>query len=356
MDSEVETGFPHLPPGCFIRLERVAQQRILQNLRETLRLQRPRMVRDIRELGRHLGRAPTIREALDYLDTSLDELLKRGLWSRLLADAGLTEAISDPDEDRLARGLRRICHIDDPHLIRFLLRNLKSPADLGTLPEMGGQRLAMLHVSLWSADSIGWTLADAEARLRENRTACEDLRSLLEYRLAHTHTRPRETIPTLSGPLAVHAEYTRDEILVALGHWTMEKRPDFREGVLHIERSRIDAFFVTLHKTEDEYSPTTMYEDYAVSQELFHWQSQSTTSSASPTGQRYIQHRECGYTPMLFVRESKRLPSGLAAPYAFLGPAEYVSHEGSRPMSILWRLRCPIPPRMLRPFAHQAVS
>ncbi len=54
-------------------------------------------VGDIRELGRHLGRPPTIREALEYLDTTLDELLKRGLWSRLLADAGLAEGFAAPD-------------------------------------------------------------------------------------------------------------------------------------------------------------------------------------------------------------------------------------------------------------------
>jgi hypothetical protein len=36
------------------------------------------MVGDIRELGRHLGRAPTIRETLEYLDTTLSEMLKRG--------------------------------------------------------------------------------------------------------------------------------------------------------------------------------------------------------------------------------------------------------------------------------------
>jgi hypothetical protein len=156
--------------------------------------------------------------------------------------------------------------------------------------------------------------------------------------------------------LAVHAQYTRDEILAGLGHWSMELRPDFREGVLHLADAKVDAFFVTLHKTEESYSPTTMYQDYAISHELFHWQSQSTTSVESATGQRYLRHGEMGYTPLLFVREYKRLPSGLVAPYAFLGPAEYVSHEGSRPISIVWRLKHPIPARLLRPIARQAAG
>ena len=160
----------------------------------------------------------------------------------------------------------------------------------------------------------------------------------------------------MAGPLALHAQYTRDEILAGLGHWTLERRPDVREGVLHLPAAKVDAFFVTLHKTSEAYSPTTMYEDYAISAELFHWQSQSTTSADSPTGQRYIHHRKQGYTPLLFVREHKDQPGGLAAPYAFLGPAEYVSHSGSRPISIVWRMRYPIPMRLLRPIARQATG
>ncbi len=83
IDREIEHGFPHLPNGCVIHLERVAQQRVLDNVRESVRLLRPRILSSLRDLGRYLGRAPSISEALVYLDTSLDELLKRGLWSKL---------------------------------------------------------------------------------------------------------------------------------------------------------------------------------------------------------------------------------------------------------------------------------
>jgi hypothetical protein len=179
---------------------------------------------------------------------------------------------------------------------------------------------------------------------------------VLAHSLAHTHTRPRELLPDLAGPLALHAQYTRNEILAGLGHWALDRRPDVREGVLHLPAAKVDAFFVTLHKTSEAYSPTTMYEDYAISPELFHWQSQSTTSADSPTGQRYLHHRQQGYTPLFFVREYKHRPGGLVAPYAFLGPADYVSHSGSRPISIIWRMRYSIPVRLLRPIARQAAG
>ena len=51
---------------------------------------------------------------------------------------------------------------------------------------------------------------------------------------------------------------------------------------------------------------------------------------------------------LLFVRESKDDDFGLTRPYVFLGAVEYVSHEGERPMSILWRLRTPMPAGLLR--------
>jgi superfamily II DNA or RNA helicase/HKD family nuclease len=345
LEHEIEAGFPHLPAGCFIRLERVAQQRVLENVRQSLSLRRPQMVGDIRELGRHLGRVPTIREAVEYLDAPLDELLKRGLWSRLMSDAGLTEAPEDRDEERLAKGILRLVHIDDPLQLRFLLAHLDGQTPPGLLSE---RRRAMLHVSLWGDNGSSMSTDEADARLRANRSALSDPRAVLDYRLHHTRTRPTDLLPHLAGPLALHAEYTRDEALIGLGHWNLDSRRDFREGVLHLPDRKIDAFFVTLHKSEEAYSPTTMYEDYAISDQLFHWQSQSTTSANSPTGLRYIRHREQGYTPLLFVRERKALPGGLASPYAFLGPAEYLSHEGSKPMSIVWRLQTPMPTRLAR--------
>lgn len=43
LEREIKNGFPHLPAGCSIQLERVAQQRILENVRQTLMLRRPQI-------------------------------------------------------------------------------------------------------------------------------------------------------------------------------------------------------------------------------------------------------------------------------------------------------------------------
>jgi len=106
---------------------------------------------------------------------------------------------------------------------------------------------------------------------------------------------------------------------------------------------RADLFFVTLEKSERDYSPTTMYRDYPISQTLFHWQSQNRTRADSTTGQRYIYHEERGSQVLLFVRQRHKDSRGETAPYTFLGPAVYVTHQGERPMSITWKMHHPMP-------------
>lgn len=102
-----------------------------------------------------------------------------------------------------------------------------------------------------------------------------------------------------------------------------------------------------LEKSERDYSPSTLYKDYAISPTLFHWESQSLTTQRSPTGQRYIKHRELGGQILLFVRARKK-QDGLTMPYTFLGPLDYVSHKGERPIAFTWKLQRPMPADFFR--------
>jgi len=147
-------------------------------------------------------------------------------------------------------------------------------------------------------------------------------------------------------PLDLHCTYTRDQLLVALDFM---KPSTVREGVKWLPDKQLDVFFVTLNKADKDYSSTTMYNDYSINESLFHWQSQSTTAENSPTGQRYIHHKERGSKVLLFVREFKadRMTGGAEA-YTYLGTANYVKHTGSRPMNITWQLNRPIPAKFLK--------
>lgn len=109
-------------------------------------------------------------------------------------------------------------------------------------------------------------------------------------------------------------------------------------------------FYMTVWgRTDKDYSPTTMYHDYSINENLSHWQSQRITAAGSPSGQRYMHHRERGRKVLLFAREFKAARiTGDTAAYTFLGTANDVKHEGSRPMNIIWALDRPIPAKFLK--------
>jgi hypothetical protein len=171
-----------------------------------------------------------------------------------------------------------------------------------------------------------------------------ELIELLKYNLDHIDFIDEPVEFGFDCPLDLYCTYTRDQILVALDFM---KPNTVREGVKYLPEKNLDVLFVTLNKADKDYSPTTMYNDYSINEWLFHWQSQSTTAETSPTAQRYINHRQKGSKILLFVREFKNDVSG-AAPYTFLGLADYVKHEGSRPMNIIWKLHRPIPAKYLK--------
>ena len=173
----------------------------------------------------------------------------------------------------------------------------------------------------------------------------DEILDLVEYNYEALDFVPNPINLGFESPLELHCTYTRNQIFAALGHYSLTEKSaaGSREGVLHLSEKKADIFFINLNKTEEHYSPTTMYKDYAISEQLFHWQSQSTTSESSPTGKRYIEHEAKGDKILLMVREEKKV-NNRTEPFIFLGTSRYVSHEGSRPMSIVWELASPMPP------------
>jgi superfamily II DNA or RNA helicase len=357
--DQVQHGFSHLPAGCSIQLERKAREYILENVRQAVRQSRQTLVRELKTYAEGLNRPPTLAEFLRFFHLDLDDIYRREIsWSRLCVEAGIRPEFHEPDEEPLTKGFRRFQHIDSADYIRLLLGCMDTSQPLppgSALGEDARRQLLMMHFALWGKDWLPTSVLESVERVRQNPMMCAEMAEMLHYKLDQVQSvSPAADLP-FPCPLTLHSQYTRDEILAALGHWTLQRQPDMREGVLHLPGIHADAFFITLNKTDREFSPTTMYRDYAINDRLFHWQSQSTTSVESPTGQRYIRHREHGHTILLFVREYKKA-NGLASPYSFLGPAEYVSHEGSRPINIIWRLQEPMPAALLRRTARLATA
>jgi hypothetical protein len=281
-------------------------------------------------------------EFLDEAGIGLEDLYRGNgrSWLDLKRAAGWDDGPIGPDDDALRGAFSRLLHVDDLERLRFLQAATAS-ADLMETERM--RRLAaMLHFSLFNARTPFSSVEASLARLLANRGRAEELRELSRV----LHDRIHRVAPALEiagpRPLHVHARYSRNEALAAFGLENLNGT--FGSGVRWVPEDQADVFFVTLVKSETHFSPTTMYADHAISPTVFQWESQSTTAEGSPTGQRYINHRELGSSVHLFVRETKTADGTLGTPpYLYAGPMSYVSHTGERPMRILWQLDHALP-------------
>jgi superfamily II DNA or RNA helicase/HKD family nuclease len=347
---QIDDRFPYLPAGCKIQLDRVAQGLILENLRRTIGGSFSTFVRELKDISRDV----TLAEFLGEAGVAVDELYRNPdwTWTRLRREVGLPTPLPGPREGQLSKALSRLLHTDDRSRLALLSRVLKgdTPPPLSSFRESERRVLLGLHFTLWGNNESWPNLEASIAELWAHPAILSELREVLdvlEDQSQHLTFRLDAGKPWESVPLSVHASYSLDEILTAFGEMTLERPHRIREGTTRDEGTDSDLFFVTLEKTEEKYSPTTMYKDYAVSPELFHWESQSVTSQASATGQRYINHRQRGSKILLFVRRTAKIGSR-TAPYMFLGSADYVSHERERPIAFLWRLRRPMPADFFR--------
>ena len=339
LERQIEQGFPFLPSGCQILLDKQAQSAVLENIRAQVSNRWPQMVAELRSYGEQ-----SLASFLQESGIELSDVLRRGQrsWTAMQRAAGLSTRDGSVLEDGLLKRIRAFAHVDDrqrAEVYSHLLSDTAPKYDHLSLSEQTFAR--MLYFSLWPDGGGLASYDEGFAQLRAEQAVRDELRAVVDLSFdAARHHALALSGPLRHVPLRVHARYQREEVLAALNYASHDRRPNsFREGVLYVPDENVDAFFVTLKKSEADYSPTTMYQDFPISPTLFHWESQSTTSIGSKTGQRYLNGTS---TVLLFVREHKQDEFG-TAPYMFLGPATYVSHQGDRPIAITWQLAHPMP-------------
>ena len=347
---EIKDGFVSAPKGCYIQLEKKAAKYILDNIRASYG-NTAGLVSRAASFAEDSGLDLTLANFLDYYHLDPRTIYKFSSFSRICARADVIKDFSEPLEEVLTKALSRLAVVDSRRWIRFLLDLLPrlDDVDFATLSELEQRMLQMFYVTVWGKAAESWTSDEVQDNLyalSDSPVLLDELLELLRYRYEQIDFIDEPVELGFDCPLDLHCTYTRDQLLVALDFM---KPATVREGVKWLPEKHLDVFFVTLNKADKDYSPTTMYHDYSINENLFHWQSQSTTAADSPTGQRYIHHRERGSKVLLFVREFKadRITGGAEA-YTFLGTANYVKHDGSRPMNITWRLDSPIPAKFLK--------
>lgn len=346
--TQVRSGFPFLPAGCHMELDRVASERVLESMKRAVPTRWAEKAAELRSLAKETP-GISLAEFVERSGLDLDDVYAGGKsWSDLCEEAGLDFLPAGAHEETLRRACGRLLHVDDLDRLDRWRNWLQWPMpDVGAMPERERRLATMLLTQVLDQVAEKETTLDQGAEILwahpQVRAELVELFGALAQRLTHLSV-PLDKLREV--PLRVTARYTRHEILAACGVTQGAATRTWREGVYHAKELRADLLAFTLDKTGGQFSPTTRYRDYAINRERIHWESQSGTRETSPTGQRYQQHEALGSHILLFAR----LNSDERA-FFFLGPATYVTHRGEMPMAITWRLHHSLPGDLFTAFA-----
>ncbi|MGX9419392.1 DUF3427 domain-containing protein [Vibrio sp. WJH972] len=359
ISDEIKQGFPHVPLGCRIELSKHTQDMVLRNIRQAS-LTLKRLVAMIRQYPQHSSLPLTLSNFLTlnpHID--LNELYKLGSWSQLIQLA--KDEINENNlDEKLLNMLKKAIHnriltCDDRAYLSFLKQLCHNNF---AIEDSSHRHVLMCHYDFWqkTGPECGFESVEQSVIQLNVPELKAEFSDVLDWQLEQI----KHKQPTMFGlpdvPLRLHARYAREQILVAFGATTFERQPSAREGVFVLKDQNIELMFVTLDKNEKQFSPTTMYHDYAINESRFHWQSQNSARPDRGHGKDYIHHQKIGKRLFLFVREQTNDEYGRTMGFVNYGEVDYVSHAGSQPMSITWQLKESMPNFMWHQAAKLAVG
>ncbi|WP_311389650.1 DUF3427 domain-containing protein [Corynebacterium haemomassiliense] len=346
-----EDGFPSLPAGTHIELDRVTQERVLRNIQKATRNNIARYRTLVQQEA-----TTDLSRFLANTGLELEDLYrnkKDGGWTRLLRSQNLIPTPVGPPtvEDFLLGRIRSMLHVNDPlRAARYLAVVDASGDAYSDMSRTDRTFTRMLVTQIWANQSGINPPAEYDEALgilRSSPSFASELSQVFSHRIDHSKITPEP----VSGPgkdvLFTHADYSTAELTAALRSAPLPKLLNLpREGVYHVKEADVDLFFVTLLKQESDFSESTRYADFPISRDLFQWESQSTTKLTSKDGQRYIHHEENGHSIYLCVRNTRLNAAGVAAAFTLLGSVSHVSHSGEKPIRFEWQLSRPMPAQL----------
>ncbi len=113
LERQITEGFPFLPAGCHIELDRVATELVLENIRAAVPSRWPEKVEELRLVARG-DNTITLQRFLDETGLEPEDVYTgRKTFSDLREDAGLSVRPAGPHEEILRQACARLLHIDD---------------------------------------------------------------------------------------------------------------------------------------------------------------------------------------------------------------------------------------------------
>jgi superfamily II DNA or RNA helicase/HKD family nuclease len=340
--EQIQNGFTLLPRGCAIFMEEKAQKSILENIKSAIYNQ-ARLVKELRTYAD----CPTLGEFLKNNGQDI-RLIYRGnnCWSSLKKSAGKCTYAEDSYTKIFEKGMSYFTHINSISYLKFIRKFINANCSLQPIADEKETTYSlMLYYEIFQdkISKFGFTtIYEALAKLSDYPVFVNELNEIVDYLLDNIEIKTYSIGDGLPSALEQYGCYSRDEIFAMFGRQTAVKTMHGSVlGVFNIAELNTELFFVTLNKSDKDFSPTTQYNDYVISEHKFHWQSQNSDSHKG-SGQRFVLQKENKKKFLLFVREFKKDGFGNTCPFYCFGFVDYISSHGDFPMNIEWKVEQPI--------------
>ena len=344
--EQVKNGFIFLPRGCTIHMEDKAQEYVLQNIKAAI-YNKTRLIKELRTYPQ----TPTLSEFIANNGQDVRLIYKGGnCWSSLKREAGCCAYDDDENTKRFTKGIGNLTHVNSAAYLHFI-RKVMDPHGAYSCNGQAEETYAvMLYYSLFGdkISKVGVaSIQEALGRLKDYPEFVSEIKELTDYLLSHLDKKTYAVGEKMPLTLEQYGCYTREEVFAIFGRQTADiKMQGSVAGVFNIEELNTELLFVTLNKSDKDFSAETMYNDYVVSEYEFHWESQNTDSHKGK-GARFVKQKENGKKFLLFVRENKKDGFGNTCPFICFGLVDYISSKGDKPMKINWQMHHPILPGFL---------
>jgi hypothetical protein len=345
--EQVKNGFTLLPHRCTIHMEEKAQQYVLENIKAAI-YNKKRLIQELRTYDH----TPTLKEFIDNNGQDI-RLIYKGdtCWSSLKREAGLCSYPDDANTCRFQKSISNLVHANSISYLHFIQKTISNLENISFADEREKTYSIMLYYTLYGdrISKIGVSsIEEAIGNLKSYPIFINEIQELSEYLLTNIENKTYAVGEGMPLALEQYGYYTREEVFAIFGRQTADKKMQGSvAGVFNIEELNTELFFVTLNKSEKDFSPSTMYDDYVVSENQFHWKSQNTDSHKGK-GKRFVEQAINKKKFVLFVREYKKDSFGNTCPFYCFGLVDYISSCDDKPMSIDWHMHQPILPQFIK--------
>lgn len=348
--QQIENGFTLLPTGCSIIMEKKARQYILENIQQAI-YNKNRLKKEINTYTT----LPTISQFLENNGQDIRVLYAGNFcWTSLKRSAGRISYTDDEITRRLEKGMGNLVHHNTVSFLRFVndfLAGSKQYLDESNLPYTTMLYYILYQERIDKTEFKDMGMYQALALLHDDRYRYfkQEVAEIVSYLLSHLEITTTPLGADVLPCIELYGCYTREEIFTLVGRQTEEKRMSGSvSGVFNLSEYDTTLLFVTLNKSDKDFSPSTQYDDYVINKDYFHWQSKNTDAHYNKGGRIYIDQPIKHNKIVLFVREEKRDGFGNTCPFHCFGLVDYVSSHGDCPMNITWKLEEPVMPQYLK--------